>query len=203
MFRNGSGGARWNYLAAWAYAMGRNGGDEGKALEFMAGLFRNVPVLDSGARSATTTFVQRGIGDVLIAWENEALMTIQETGGKTHEVVVPSVSIRAEPPVAVVDRQAARHGTTALAEAYVRFLYSEAGQEIAARYFYRPRLESVMARHQATFPSLKQVSIVEFGGWSQAHAKHFAAGGVFDQIGLAGHGAAPMTAAVKSTPAVR
>ncbi|HXI50653.1 MAG TPA: sulfate ABC transporter substrate-binding protein [Candidatus Saccharimonadales bacterium] len=180
-----SGGARWNYLAAYGYAKRRGGGDEAKARDFVHQLFRNVPVLDSGARAAVTTFVQRGIGDVLLAWENEALMTVRETGGQEYEVVVPSISMLAEPPVAVVDKVVDRHGTRALAEAYLKFLYSPEGQEIAARYFYRPRLQSVANRYQARFPKIELMTIDEdFGGWTQAQATHFAAGGTFDQVCL-------------------
>lgn len=178
-----SGGARWNYLAAWAYALKQNGNDEVKARDFVARLFKNVPVLDSGARGSTTTFVQRGIGDVLIAWENEALLALKEAGGDQFEVVAPSLSILAEPPVAVIDRNVARHGTQKVAEAYLRYLYSEVGQEIAARNFYRPRNAVVAAKYAAQFPKINLITIGDvFGGWQKAQRAHFADGGVFDQI---------------------
>jgi sulfate/thiosulfate-binding protein len=178
-----SGGARWNYLAAWAWALRQPGGNEAKAKEFVTKLYKNVPVLDAGARGATTTFVERGIGDVLIAWENEALLAIQELGKGKFEVVAPSVSILAEPPVAVVDKIAGKHGTKPIAQAYLEYLYTEAGQEIAARHFYRPRLASVAAKYDAQFPKLTLVTVDEvFGGWKKAHATHFADGALFDQI---------------------
>jgi sulfate/thiosulfate-binding protein len=178
-----SGGARWNYLAAWGFALRRPGSDEAKAREFVRQLFKNVPVLDAGARGATTTFVQRGIGDVLVTWENEAFLAVEEAGRGKVEIVVPSISILAEPPVAVVDKVVARKGTETVAKAYLEFLYTEAGQEIAARHFYRPRLESVAARHARRFSQLKLFTIEEvFGGWQKAHAVHFAEGGVFDQV---------------------
>lgn len=178
-----SGGARWNYLAAWGYALQRPGGSDTTALEFERALFRNVPVLDSGARGATTTFVQRGIGDVLLAWENEAFLALDEFGKDTFEIVVPSVSILAEPPVAVVDKVVDRRGTRAVAEAYLKFLYSEEGQELAARNYYRPRLASVAARYANQFPSLQLFTVDSVsGGWKQAQQRHFADGGTFDQI---------------------
>jgi len=178
-----SGGARWNYLAAWGYALEHNGKDEGKAREFVARLFKNVPVLDTGARGATTTFVQKGIGDVLVTWENEALLSLKESGPGEFEVVVPSLSILAEPPVAWLDKTTRRHGTLEVAEAYLRYLYSPAGQELAARHFYRPRLESVGAKYASTFPAVKLFTIDEvFGGWQKAQKAHFSEGGVFDQI---------------------
>ena len=178
-----SGGARWNYLAAYGYALKRNGGDAIKAREFLQRLFKNVPVLDTGARGATTTFVQRGIGDVLIAWENEAILAIKELGKGQFELVAPSISILAEPPVAVVDRVAKKRGTEAVAQAYLEYLYTEAGQEIAARHYYRPRLASVAARHAATFPTLQLLTIDgDFGGWAKAHATHFSENAIFDQI---------------------
>jgi sulfate transport system substrate-binding protein len=177
-----SGGARWNYLAAWAHALDR-GGDEARAREFVRALFKNVPVLDSGARGSTTTFVERGIGDVLLAWENEAFLAVEQLGKGRFEIVVPPLSILAEPPVAVVERNAERHGTKAVAQAYLEFLYGAEGQEIAARNFYRPRDEQVAARHAARFPKLRLVTIdAVFGGWQKAQAKHFADGGIFDQI---------------------
>ena len=178
-----SGGARWNYLAAWAWALRQPGGSEVTARDFVARLYRNVPVLDAGARGSTTTFVERGIGDVLIAWENEALLAIKELGPGKFEVVAPSASILAEPPVTVVDKVAGKHGTRAVAQAYVDYLYTEAGQEIAARHFYRPRLASVTAKYSAQFPKVTLVTIDEvFGGWKKAHAAHFADGALFDQI---------------------
>ena len=146
-----SGGARWNYLAAWAWALRQPGGSDATAKDFVGKLYRNVPVLDAGARGSTTTFVERGIGDVLIAWENEALLAIKELGPGKFEVVAPSISILAEPPVSVVDKVAGKHGTKAVAQAYLEYLYTEAGQEIAARHFYRPRLASVAAKYQASF----------------------------------------------------
>lgn len=178
-----SGGARWNYLAAYGYELKRNNRDDAKARKFMKALFKNVPVLDTGARGATITFVQRGIGDVLIAWENEALETVNTEGKDQFEIVVPSVSILAEPPVAVVDRFAKRHGNEAVAKAYLQYLYSPEGQEIAAHNFFRPRLESVMQKHAAQFPSVKLFTINEvFGGWTKAQKTHFASGGTFDEI---------------------
>ena len=178
-----SGGARWNYLAAWAWALRQPGGSNATAKDFVGKLYKNVPVLDAGARGATTTFVERGIGDVLVAWENEALLAIKEVGAGKFEVVAPSISILAEPPVSVVDKAAGKHGTSALAQAYLEYLYTEAGQEIAARHFYRPRVASVAARHQAQFPKVTLLTIDEvFGGWKKAHAVHFADGALFDQI---------------------
>jgi sulfate transport system substrate-binding protein len=178
-----SGGARWNYLAAWAWAMRQPGGNEATAKDFVTRLYRNVPVLDAGARGATTTFVERGIGDVLIAWENEALLAIKELGPGKFEVVSPSLSILAEPPVAVVDKIAGKHGTKAVAQAYLEYLYTPEGQEIAAKHFYRPRLASVAAKYQAQFPKVSLVTVDEaFGGWKKAHATHFADGALFDQI---------------------
>ena len=179
-----SGGARWNYLAAWVWAS-HQFRDGGKVLDYMGRLFRNVPVLDTGARGATTTFVERGIGDVLIAWENEALLTLNDADvrGK-FEIVVPSLSIKAEPPVAWVDRNVARHGTRKLAEAYLRFLYTPQGQQIVARHFYRPaEPDKVPAATLARFPAVRQVTIdAAFGGWKKAQAEHFADGGFFDRI---------------------
>lgn len=227
-----SGGARWNYLAAWAYALGKGSaapaalasaetgrpgtrGDaagatagtgaasgNGAALDpariaannsdpaakdFVTRLFKNVPMMDTGARGSTTTFVKRGIGDVLLAWENEALLAVKELGKDNFEIVYPSVSILAEPPVAVVEKFAAKHGTSEAAEAYLRYLYSEEGQEIAARHYYRPRLAKVSAAYAAQFPVLRLVTIDEvFGGWGPAQKTHFADGGVFDQISQLG-----------------
>jgi sulfate/thiosulfate transport system substrate-binding protein len=178
-----SGGARWNYLAAWGYELKQSGGDEKKARDFVAELYKHVPVLDTGARGATTTFVQRGIGDVLLAWENEAHLAIQELGADQLEIVVPSVSILAEPSVAVVDGVVDKHGTRAVAEAYLQYLYSPQGQEIAAKHFYRPRLAEVAQKYSAQFPNLPLFTVDEvFGGWKTAQATHFADGGVFDQI---------------------
>ena len=178
-----SGGARWNYLAAWAYALKQFGGDEAKARDFVSRLFKNVPVLDSGARGSTTTFVQRGIGDVLIAWENEALLAVKELGGGQFEVVAPSLSILAEPPVAVVDKNVSRHGTKEVAEAYLRYLYSDVGQEIAAKNFYRPRNEAIAAKYAGQFPKINLITVNDvFGGWQKAQRTHFSDGGIFDQI---------------------
>jgi sulfate/thiosulfate transport system substrate-binding protein len=178
-----SGGARWNYLAAWAWSSRQPGGNETTARDFVTKLYKNVPVLDAGARGSTTTFVERGIGDVLIAWENEALLAIKELGPGKFEVVAPSISILAEPPVAVVDKVASKHGTKAVAQAYLEYLYTDDGQEIAARHFYRPRLASVAAKYEAQFPKLTLVTVDEvFGGWKKAHSSHFADGALFDQI---------------------
>ena len=178
-----SGGARWNYLAAWAYALKQPGGTARSAQEFVRKLYRNVPVLDSGARGSTVTFVERGIGDVLLAWENEAFLAARELGADKVQVVVPSISILAEPPVCIVDKVVDKRGTRALAEAYLQYLYSPAAQEIAARHYYRPRDPAVAARYASTFPKLPLVTIDEtFGGWTKAQATHFADGGTFDQI---------------------
>jgi sulfate/thiosulfate transport system substrate-binding protein len=178
-----SGGARWNYLAAWAYALRQPGGGEARAKEFVTALFKNVPVLDSGARGSTTTFVQRGIGDALLAWENEAFLSIKELGPNKVDVVVPSLSILAEPPVAVVDQIAGKKGTRAVAQAYLEYLYTPEGQEIAAKHYYRPRLAAVAGKYAATFPKVNLVTIDGvFGGWQKAQKTHFADGGVFDQI---------------------
>ena len=178
-----SGGARWNYLAAWAYALKQPGGNEQAAQDFVKRLYKNVPVLDSGARGSTTTFVQREIGDVLIAWENEAFLSIKELGPEKVEIVVPSQSILAEPPVAIVDKVVDKKGTRAVAQAYLEYLYTPEGQEIAAKNYYRPRLESVAKKYASTFPDIKLVTIDEvFGGWQKAQKTHFADGGVFDQI---------------------
>jgi len=178
-----SGGARWAYLAAWAYALDKYGHDDAKARDFVKRLYRNVPVLDSGARGSTTTFVERGIGDVLLAWENEAHLAIKEFGGDKFEIVTPSESILAEPPVAVVDRVAKKHGTTDVAKAYLEYLYSDEGQDIAGRNFYRPRSEKAAAKYADQFAKLKLVTVDEvFGGWQKAQKTHFADGGTFDQI---------------------
>jgi sulfate transport system substrate-binding protein len=177
-----SGGARWNYLAAWEFAKRRAGGNDAKAREFITALFKNVPVLDSGARGATTTFVQRGIGDVLLAWENEAYLAMAETKDKV-DIVVPSVSILAEPPVTVVDKVAAKKGTRSVADAYLQFLYSPEGQEIAAKHYYRPRDEKVAAKYGQRFAKVQLFTIDHaFGGWQAAQKAHFADGGIFDQI---------------------
>jgi sulfate/thiosulfate transport system substrate-binding protein len=177
-----SGGARWNYLAAWGYADRQPQGSETSAREFVRRLFKNVPVLDSGARAAATTFVQRGIGDVLLAWENEAHLALSESAGAV-EIVVPSVSVLAEPPVAVVDKVVDKKGTRAIAEAYVQYLYSPEGQEIAAKRFYRPRDPQVAAKYASTFVKLTLFTVDQlFGGWQKAQTAHFADGGVFDQI---------------------
>ncbi|HEV7801696.1 MAG TPA: sulfate ABC transporter substrate-binding protein, partial [Burkholderiales bacterium] len=178
-----SGGARWNYLAAWGYALQKFGNDEAKAKGFVAALFRNVPVLDSGARGSTTTFVERNQGDVLLAWENEAFLALKEFGAGKFEIVVPSVSILAEPPVAVVDRVVDKRGTRKVAQAYVDFLYSEEGQDIAGRHFYRPRSQKASAKYAKQFPKVNLFTIDQvFGGWTKAQKTHFADGGVFDQI---------------------
>jgi sulfate transport system substrate-binding protein len=177
-----SGGARWNYLAAWAYGLETFGGDEAKTRDFVKRLFKNVPVLDTGARGSTTTFVQRGIGDVFISWENEALLAREKLGKDRFEIVVPSLSILAEPPVSVVDKVVDRRGTRAVAEAYLTFLWTPEAQAIAAKNFYRPRLETELARHRAIFPTLKLVDIQKFGGWQAAQKKHFGDNGVFDQL---------------------
>jgi sulfate transport system substrate-binding protein len=178
-----SGGARWNYLAAWGYALRKPGGGEAAARDLVARIYRNVPVLDTGARGATITFVERGIGDVLIAWENEALLAARELGKDKLEIILPSSSILAEPPVAMVDKIAGRHGTKAVAQAYLEFLYTPEGQEIVARHYFRPRLKAVADKHAAQFPRLNLFTIDEaFGGWAKAQAAHFADGAVFDQI---------------------
>jgi len=179
-----SGGARWNFLAAWGYALKQPGGNEAKARAYVHELFKHVPVLDAGARGATNTFAQRGVGDVLLAWENEALLAQRELGKGAFEIVVPSVSILAEPPVAVVDGNADKHGTRAIAEAYLKFLYSPQGQAIEARNFYRPRSPQVAQQFAAQFPKVNTFTIDEvFGNWRQAQAKFFADGAIFDQIG--------------------
>jgi sulfate transport system substrate-binding protein len=178
-----SGGARWNYLAAWAHGLQKNGQDQSKAKDFVAQLFRHVPVLDSGARGSTTTFVERGIGDVLLAWENEALLAIKELGPDKFEVVAPSLSILAEPPVAVVDKVVDKRGTRKVAQAYLDYLYTEEGQEIAAQNYYRPRNEKVAAKYAKQFPKVNLITIDKvFGGWQVAQKTHFGDGGTFDQI---------------------
>jgi sulfate/thiosulfate-binding protein len=178
-----SGGARWNYLAAWGYALRKQGGNDQTAKTFVTQVYKNVPVLDSGARGSTTTFVERGIGDVLIAWENEALLAVKQLGPDKFQIVNPSVSILAEPPVSVVDKIAEKHKTTDVAKAYLEYLYSDVGQNIAAKHFYRPSKSEILAKYAAQFPSIKLFTINEiFGSWKNAQDKHFADGGVFDQI---------------------
>lgn len=178
-----SGGARWNYLAAWAYALKQPGGNEQTAQVFVTELIKHVPVLDSGARGATNTFVQRGIGDVLLAWENEAFLSINELGPDKFEIVVPSISIHAEPPVTVVDGVAKKRGTEKLAQAYLEYLYSPVGQKLAAKHYYRPvRPEHADPADVARFPKVELITIEDLGGWQAAQKKHFADGGVFDQI---------------------
>ena len=178
-----SGGARWNYLAAWGYALKKWGNDESKARDFVARLFKNVAILDTGARGATTTFVQRGIGDVLVAWENEALLAVKESDKGGYEIVNPSLSILAEPPVTWVDKVVNHRGTRAVAQAYLEFLYSPEGQEIAAKHYYRPRLDFVRAKYADLFPKVELFTIDElFGGWQKAQKAHFTEGGVFEQI---------------------
>ena len=182
-----SGGARWNYLAAWGYAHKKFGGNESKIRDFIAKLFKNVPVLDSGARGSTTTFAQRGIGDVLIAWENEAFLLVEELGKDKFEIVSPAISILAEPPVAVVEKNASKHGTSDVARAYLEYLYTDEGQEVAARNHYRPRSASVAAKYAKHFPRLQLFTVDEqFGGWQKAQKTHFADGGTFDQLYAAG-----------------
>jgi len=180
-----SGGARWNYLAAWAFGAAKANGDQNKAQAFVAGIYHNVPVLDTGARGSTTTFVQREIGDVLVTWENEAFLALEELGKDKFEIVVPSLSIKAEPPVAVVDVNVDRKGTRKVAEAYLNFLYSPDGQKLAAKHFYRPtKPESADPADLARFPKVNLVTIddPQFGGWKKVQAEHFGEGGIFDQI---------------------
>lgn len=178
-----SGGARWAYLAAWAYALENNNHDEAKAKEFITKLYKNVPVLDSGARGSTVTYAQREIGDVLLAWENEAHLALKEFGADKFEIITPSLSILAEPPVSLVDKNAKGHGTTEVANEYLKYLYSDEGQDIAGKNFYRPRSEAAATKYAANFTQLKLVTIDgEFGGWAKAQKTHFADGGTFDQI---------------------
>ncbi len=178
-----SGGARWNYLAAWGYALKKNGNDAAKAEQFVADLYRNVPVLDSGARGSLTTFAERNVGDVFISWENEAFLAVKELGPTKFDIVVPSISILAEPPVAVVDKNVDRKGTRAVAQAYLEYLYTPQGQELAAQHYYRPRDAKVAAKHANIFTQVKLFTIDEqFGGWTKAQAQHFNDGGVFDRI---------------------
>ena len=181
-----SGGARWNYLAAWAYALEKNGGSEDKARAFVGDLLKHVPVLDTGARGATTTFVERGVGDVLLAWENEAFLAQEELGPDKFDIVVPSLSILAEPPVAIVDKIVDKKGTRAAAQAYLEFLYTPAAQEIIAKNYYRPIDKAVAAKYESKFPKVKLVTIDDkiFGGWRKAQKDHFSDGGTFDQIYL-------------------
>jgi sulfate/thiosulfate-binding protein len=182
-----SGGARWNYLAAWGYALGENGNDEVKAQEFVKNLFKNVPVLDTGARGSTTTFVERGIGDVLLAWENEAILSVKELGPDKFDIVYPSVSILAEPPVAVVDKVVDKRGTREVAEAYLQYLYTEEGQTIAAENYYRPTLDSVKEKFKDNFPNVELFTLKDvFGTWEETQEKHFNDGGIFDQIYVPG-----------------
>ncbi len=178
-----SGGARWNYLAAWAYALKQPGGNDAKAKDFVRALFKNVPVLDSGARASTITFVQRNIGDVLLAWENEAFLAQNELGKDKFDIVIPSLSILAEPPVAIVDSVVDKRGTRAVAEAYLKFLYTPEGQALGAKHYYRPRLAEVAEKVADKFPKLSLVTIDEqFGGWRNAQKTHFSDGGTFDEI---------------------
>ncbi len=180
-----SGGAQWNYLAAWQFGKRKFDGDERKVKEFVTNIYKNVPVLDSGARGSTTTFVERGVGDVFISWENEAFLALKEYGSDKFEVVIPSLSVLAEPPVAVVDKVVDKRGTRQIAEAYLEYLYSEEGQEIAAKHFYRPTHPKVAEKYAAKFPKIELFKIDEaFGGWKNAHKLHFADGGTFDQIYL-------------------
>lgn len=177
-----SGGARWNYLATWGWALKRPGGNEAEARSFVEALYRNVPVLDTGARGSTTTFVQRGIGDVLLAWENEAFLAVEELGPENVEIVTPPSSILAEPPVALVDSVVDRKGTRETAQAYLQYLYDDAAQDLAARHHYRPRSETVAARYKDKFPTLQLMTIGDFGGWTAVQDGHFGDGGVFDSI---------------------
>ncbi len=177
-----SGGARWNYMAAWGWAARQQGGSDAAAEDYLRTLFQHAPVLDTGARGATNSFVQRGLGDVLLAWENEALLARDELGPDKFDVVYPSVSILAEPPVAVVDSVVDRKGTRAVAQAYLEYLYTADGQELAAKHHYRPRDPAVLQRHAAAFPAVPTFDIASLGGWSAVQAKHFAEGGVFDRI---------------------
>jgi sulfate/thiosulfate-binding protein len=178
-----SGGARWNVLAAWAWAKDKYGGDEGKMRDYLGALFRHVPVLDTGARGSTTTFVQRNIGDVLLAWENEAFLALDELQPGQFEIVVPSISVKAEPPVALVDKNAEKHGTTEVSRAYLEYLYSDVGQQIAAKNYYRPsKPELVSPEANKRFPNLKLATIEDFGGWKEVQPKFFGDGGIFDQL---------------------
>jgi sulfate transport system substrate-binding protein len=182
-----SGGARWNYLAAWAWALHQPGGNEQKAREYLTQMFRNVPVFDTGARASATTFVQRGIGDVLIAWENEALLAVERIGANKLEVVVPSVSVLAEPSVTVVDKVVLKKGTREVATEYLKYLYSKEGQEIVAKNYYRPRDPEIAAKYAAQYPKLSLVTIQDLGGWAKVQQVHFSKGGLFEQITAAQH----------------
>lgn len=178
-----SGGARWNYLAAWGFADKKFGGDQNKSRDFVKALFRNVPVLDSGARGSTTNFVERGLGDVLLAWENEAILALKELGPDKFEIVAPSLSILAEPPVAIIDKVVDKRGSRRVSQAYLDYLYTEEGQEIAARHYYRPRSEKIAKKYEKQFPKVALITIDEaFGGWAKATKTHFADGASFDQI---------------------
>lgn len=179
-----SGGAKWNYLAAWGFALKKYGNSEEKAKEFVRKLFKNVPVLDTGARGSTITFAQRGLGDVLVTWENEAFLALKEGGEKTFEIVTPSISILAEPTVSLVDKNVEKHKTKDIAESYLNFLYTEVGQDIAAKWYYRPRMESVQKKYESQFPKLNLITIDDemFGGWDKVQEKHFREGGIFDEF---------------------
>jgi sulfate/thiosulfate-binding protein len=178
-----SGGARWNYLAAWGYALKKFGNDDAKAKAFVASLYKNVPVLDSGARGSTITFVERGVGDVFLSWENEAFLAVKELGPDKFEIIVPSLSILAEPPVAIVDKVADKRGTRKVAQAYLEYLYSDEGQDIAGKHYYRPRSQKIAAKYAQQFPKVSLITIDEvFGGWAKAQKVHFADGGTFDQV---------------------
>ncbi len=177
-----SGGARWNYMAAWGYALQQPQADEKSAQDFISKLYKQVPILDAGARGATTTFAQRGIGDVLITWENEAHLAKREFTSGKFEIIYPSISIKAEPPVAVVEKNAQKHGTSIVAKEYLTYLYSNEAQELAAKHFFRPSNAEIFAQHKKDFPELKMTSISDFGGWEAVQKKHFADGGVFDEI---------------------
>jgi sulfate transport system substrate-binding protein len=177
-----SGGARWNYLAGWGWALGQPGGDEASATTYVAKLYKNVPVLDSGARGATISFVKNGIGDVLLTWENEAYLALDEMGKDKVEIVDPPFSILAEPSVALVDKNVDKHGTREVAQAYLDYLYTPEGQEIAAKHYYRPRDPAVSAKYAAKFPAIKMITVADLGGWKAVQAKHFADNGVFDAI---------------------
>jgi sulfate transport system substrate-binding protein len=177
-----SAGGRWSYVAAWGYALHRFGNDETKAKEYLAALFKNVPVLDSGARGSTTTFVQRGIGDVLLAWENEAILAVEQLGKNQFDIVIPSISVLAEPPIAVVDKVVDKRGTRTVSEAYLKFLYSPQGQEISAHNHYRPRDPDVLRKHAKEFPEVKLFTVQTLGGWQALHKAHFQDDGIFDTI---------------------
>ncbi len=178
-----SGGARWNYLAAWGYANKKFGGDQNKSRDFVKAIYKNVPVLDSGARGSTTTFVERGVGDVLLAWENEAILALKELGPDKFEIIAPSLSILAEPPVAVVDKVVDKKGTRKVAQAYLEYLYTDEGQEIAAKHYYRPRNEAIAKKYEKQFPKVALINIDQaFGGWAKATKAHFVDGASFDQI---------------------